>query len=162
MFFLCLAALIAGTLLCYARSGMELMGLDFDELVDFTSNSTGASWIKDKQLDAVTAVDSNSDDTYQVGFWFMVVFDLIFVVAAVTMRKRIRLAITIVREASGMLAEMPLIVLFPFITIAVQARRVPPSRPSSPPSTRAPTQPPPPRRRSACSSCGSRSRSRSR
>lgn len=61
--------------------------------------------------------ENDSETVFRYGAYILTVLDIVFILIIIGLRTRIHLAVAIIKEASSAVADMPYMVLFPFVTM---------------------------------------------
>jgi choline transporter-like protein 2/4/5 len=118
-----LISLICGTLFCYAKAGMlsaESLNLD----VEMSTNSTGTLTTEQQQaIDALVPpeldADSENTNTFKYTAYVMTAISGVMLVVIVAMRKKIKIAIGIIHEASTCVQRLPWLVTYPLVSVVL-------------------------------------------
>ena len=141
MFILLVIAMVLGTALLYAKSGMELGGYSAQDLLDMGQNATVAAGnsssfqgansqmaingtlavFADPTVNDMLAVSEENSTVFTVAFWVMVVLTALTLVLLVLWRTKIARAVAIVKETCRVFATLPSLMIFPFTTVIAEA-----------------------------------------
>lgn len=110
--------LLAAVVLCYARSGIQLRGVDAQSvLATASSNIT----LTNPFLESLTSVQQGNEWVWVVSFWLMLLLTFVVLLALVLARKQIKLTIAIIVEATKIFSTMPSLMICPAWTVVAQA-----------------------------------------
>jgi choline transporter-like protein 2/4/5 len=108
-------ALFLFTIFCYFKAGL----LD-QSVVDSVNNVASKGTEKELVVpEQAQQADADMQEKWSYVAYIMTAISILVFLLIVAMRKRIKLAIAIMKEASNAVKTMPLIVLFPFTTVAL-------------------------------------------
>lgn len=111
--------LLAATAVCFGKSGMNVSGITPESLLE---KATGKQNITVPDP-AALAFDLSSEDStwiYTVAFWILLILTIITVVSLALSRKKIQICSAIVKEATLVFRDMPLMMLFPSLSALAQ------------------------------------------
>ena len=103
------------TFICYSKSGMAVGGVSADSL---TAN---VSAFDDPVVAAVAEAEEGDRWMWTFAFWLMLVFACFVMVSLLAARKKIKVVVAIVVEATKVFATMPSLMIFPSWGVLCQA-----------------------------------------
>jgi len=119
MLILLVLAMLLATAICFAKSGLNISGVTADSILSKAQTTFNVS-VPDAAASALAATDSETTWVYTVAFWIMVILTLITVISLALSRRKISICAAIVKESTTVFKDMPLMMLFPTITTALQ------------------------------------------
>jgi len=110
--------MLAITVLCYIKSGMDIGGVTASSLLDKASQNIT---LTNPTLESLTSVEEGNQWIWTLAFVVMLLLTFLTLLAVITARKKIKICIAIVAESTKVFVSMPSLMISPTWAVLAQA-----------------------------------------
>ena len=109
-------AFVACTLYAYARAGILNENI-LNDILASLNESLGTNFKPQELPDELQQADADSQSKWEILAYILTGLTVILLLLIIALRKRIRIAVAIIREASRAIRKLPSLLCYPFLTL---------------------------------------------
>jgi choline transporter-like protein 2/4/5 len=119
MLVLLVIAMLIATAICFARSGLNVSGVTAETILGYATVALNVT-VPDAAASVLAATNEETAWVYTVAFWIMLILTVLTIVSIALARRKVAICAAIVKEATTVFRDIPLMMLFPTFTTLLQ------------------------------------------